>query len=997
MIPKLTEKEALSLEVLSFIEDLKSQSFQGDIESSFANRMVASTDNSIYQIIPQAILYPKNETALSLIMSLSSSEAHKDISFTARGGGTGTNCQSLNSGVVVDLSRHMNEILEVNIEAGWARVQAGVVLDQLNHKLKDYKHFFAPDLSPSSRATIGGMCNTDACGKGSRIYGKTSNHLLELNLVMSEGTCFKTVPLDSSELSKFKNSEGIIGRIHNEVDRAVSENKELIAKSFPKLTRFLTGYNLAHVFDENGNFNLNYLISGSEGTLAFVSELKVKLTPIPKEKRLILAKYTSFDDSLRAAQTLVEADPAAIETVDDTIVNLAREDVIWNKISKFFSSPEDLKVKSVNLIEFVGDSAEVLDKQVATLCHTLKEKIGQDHQAISFAVADAPEDIAALWSLRKKGVGLLGNRPGNRRPVPFVEDTVVPPEHLASFIREFRKVLDDAGLEYGMFGHVDAGCLHVRPALDLKDEQDEKLIRAITDRVKDLVKSYGGIIWGEHGKGLRSEYMPEFFGEDLHNELRKIKAAFDPANKLNPGKIVTPAGHDDSIIKLDEAPMRGQRDREIPESVRDEYAVSINCNGNGACFNYNADDVMCPSYKYSRNKLHSPKGRAGLMREWLRQLSGANYDANSQEGNTGKLSKDHSDFSSEVFSAMNGCLSCKACTATCPIKVDVPELKSKFLNRYYSRYKRPLKDKLIGFGERAHHPFTRIPWLYNFASKYLGINYFLKTFVGLVDSPSLSFPSYRSQLKSSGIETVKYSELHSIPKQADKKTVFILPDSITGFYEAETFTAASAVLKKLGLRPIVLEFAESGKGLHVKGFLNEFQAVAQETAAKIRSLKKLGFPIIGFDPAITLCYREEYKNYAPGEDLEVLMPQEFLWKHLQENNSPKLKSSTFKLLEHCGESTASQVASKQWKEIFQNFGLSLIPQQTGCCGMAGAFGHEKEHLEESKGIYDLSWRQKVEENPAEILVSTGASCRSQVKRFSCKKISHPLEVLNSLF
>jgi len=621
MIPQLTEKEALSPVVLAFVDALTSHGFTGDVETQYGGRLIAATDNSIYQVTPQAVLFPRSHADVQGIFQLATQDEFADVTFTARGGGTGTNGQSLTEGVVIDLSRHMNRIVEVNAAEGWAWVEPGVVLDQLNAHVKPHGVFFAPELAPSSRATIGGMVSTDASGKGSRLYGKTSNHVLALDVVFADGSAWQSVPLDAAALQKLKSGDDLVNLIYQGVDRIVTSKKELINQRFPTLTRFLTGYNLAHVYTEDGQFNLNAIIAGSEGTLAVVTGIKVKMTPLPTVKRLIVAKYVSFDDSLRAATILVQADPAAIETLDDTILTLARQDVVWDRVGKFFSHPGDDRVKSINLIEFAGTDAEMVNAHTQALCDRLDALLGHEHEAVGYQVATTDADIASLWELRAKGVGLLGNTAGHRRPIPFVEDTVVSPEHLAAYIQEFRQVLDAYGLEYGMFGHVDVGCLHVRPALDLKDDADERLIRVISDRVKDLVLKYGGVVWGEHGKGLRGEYMPEFFGPELYDDLRRIKQLFDPTNKLNPGKLVTPIDHPANVKKLDDMPLRGHRDRQIPDAVQEVFQSAMHCNGNGACFNFDLDAVMCPSYKLSRDRLHSPKGRAGMMREFLPRMN----------------------------------------------------------------------------------------------------------------------------------------------------------------------------------------------------------------------------------------------------------------------------------------------------------------------------------------------------------------------------------------
>lgn len=922
MIPQLTHQEALSPVVRSFVDALTQSDFTGDSDANYGGRLIASTDNSIYQVTPQAVLFPRSQRDVQTILTLANRPDFSSLTFTARGGGTGTNRQSLTEGIIVDLSRHMNKILEVDYDQGWARIEPGVVLDQLNAHLKAKRVFFAPDLAPSNRATIGGMVSTDASGKGSRIYGKTSNHILALDLVLSDGSTWHSVPLDPKDLQDVKSGGERIHQIHRELDDIVTTNQELVAQRFPNITRFLTGYNLAHAYDRDGNFNLNAIISGAEGTA------------------------------------------------------------------------------SINLIEFTGNDVAEVEAKAKDLCAKLDAVMGQSHEVAGYQLAETDADIAALWELRAKGVGLLGNAEGKRRPIPFVEDTVVPPEHLAAYIKEFRQVLDDHGLEYGMFGHVDVGCLHVRPALDLKDEDDEKLIRIITDHVKNLVLKYGGVVWGERGKGLRGEYMPEFFGPELYRELRRIKQLFDPANKLNPGKLVTPIDHPAQVKKLDEVPLRGHRDRQISEAVREDFDVAIHCNGNGACFNFDLDDVMCPSYKFTRDRIHSPKGRAGMMREWLRQLSRTRYELDADDPTLGHFSRPDSaedDFSLEVYDAIDGCLSCKACTSMCPIKVDIPDLKAKFLNRFYTRYQRPLKDKLIAFGERTHHQFLSVPFVYNLGVKLPFYDQLMKDWVGLVDTPQLSSPNYKSLLAKAGIPVLTQVDAAELRGQALSNAVFILPDAITSFYEAEMFVDCVVFFKKIGLDPIVAPFFENGKGQHVKGFLPAFVQTASQTAAQLKALAAFGRPIIGIDPAITLTYREEYQTHLDRQEVDVVLAQEWLAAELSHLATPHLEPIDVALLGHCGEKTSIQASGRQWQAVFKAFGLDLDIVKVGCCGMAGAFGHEAIHYEESKGIYEQSWKPKLQAvGNGQQFVATGASCRSQVQRFEGVDILHPLQFLSRL-
>ena len=566
MIPRLPLRDTLETDVDRFLQALKQTNFSGEIRADFASRLLSSTDNSIYQILPQAVIFPKTTADVVEIFQLASQPAFQRLTFSPRGGGTGTNGQSLSTGIILDCSKYMNQILELNLDAGWVKVQPGVVLDSLNSHLKPYGVFFAANLSPSSRATLGGMINTDACGIGSHIYGRTSDHILELTWVLTNGTKARSYPVSVKDLAQLKAQGDYasarrgasplgypadrIGQIYRQVDEIVTTKQSLIEQQFPKMPRFLTGYNLAKVYDpERQFFDLNRILAGSEGTLAVVTAAKLKLTPIPRFKELLVIHYACFDNALNASQSLLAFNPAAIETIDENILDLAKQDEIYDRVKDFIKD-----ARAINLVEFVANDRAQLQATVKQLRQELNSNPA--HQTIGYYQTSSPEEIASLWKLRKRGVGLLGNRPGPRKPIAFIEDTAVPPVNLPAYIQEFKELLNDYNLDYAMFGHVDVGCLHVRPALNLQAPQDEALIRTISDRVVTLVRKYGGVMWAEHGRGFRSEYTALFFGEELYQDLRKIKAAFDPHNRLNPGKIVTPVDSKEKVATL-EAPLRG--------------------------------------------------------------------------------------------------------------------------------------------------------------------------------------------------------------------------------------------------------------------------------------------------------------------------------------------------------------------------------------------------------------------------------------------------------
>ena len=1021
MIPRLSLSESTPKFVQNFLEVLSKSEFSGDIHRDNGSRLVTATDNSIYQVLPQAVVFPKNSRDIQTVLKIADQKRFsKSIKITARGGGTGTNGQSLTEGIVLDCSRYMNRIIESNFKEGWVCVEPGVVLDQLNEHLAPNKVFFAPDLSPSNRATLGGMVNTDACGKGSRIYGRTSDHVLELTCVLSNGEVLESLPLEPEALSEYKKKPGISANIFKIVDKVVSEKTNLIQEVFPKMSRFMTGYNLAKVYgNSENNFNLNYLLSGSEGTLAVVSKAKLRLTPLPKHKILLVVKYKTFDDALSDAEMLLKFDPAAIESIDEKILSLAKGDEIYLKIKDFVadekgkSGRKKRPTRTINLVEFCGSDKNNLEKQVTELCKTIDATNNKSGKATGYYRTVDPQEISNLWSLRKKGVGLLGNTKGERKPLPFVEDTAVPPENLADYIREFRTLLESYGLDYAMFGHVDVGCLHVRPALDLKNPEEESWIRELSDKVVELVKKYDGVMWGEHGRGFRSEYTAEFFGEELHQDLRRIKEAFDPNNRLNPGKIVTPLSHDDKVVPI-EGPLRGHKDRQITPGLLKEYESAINCNGNGACFDYSPENVMCPSSRITRDRLHSPQGRAGMMREWLRLLS-----VNQQSGVSGKKPlgfldnflnkiqnswrKKHgeSDFSHEVYESMAGCLACKACTTQCPVHVDVPEFRSKFLDLYHGRYLRPLKDYLVGSTESFGRLFSQIPLLTNALLSWSLSRMLLKNLIGLRDLPIYSPESVRRLLQKAEAPAFDVDELILRTPEELEQSVILLQDAFTSFYESQVVMDFYELLKQLDYTVYVAPFSPNGKPLHVKGFLKQFRKVVVKNTNWLSYAARCGIPLVGLDPSVVLTYRDEYlkifgKNKLP---FEVLLPQEFLVKKLKKlpghTVSISKKIQEYKLLGHCTEKTGAQLSQELWQDVFEAFGLSLELIPVGCCGMAGTYGHETDHFEESRGIYNLSWSKKIPEDPLlqqNILVS-GFSCRSQVKRFEGFRPLHPLQAL----
>ena len=1023
MLPHIDISAHLSPVYEDFVQAIKLSQFTGDINTSYSSRLAVATDNSIYQQLPQLVLHPRSHQDLAIIANVASKDKFIEIKFSARGGGTGTNGQSLTPGIVVDLSKYMNRILEINVDENWVKVEAGVVKDQLNDYLRPYGFFFAPDLSTSNRATIGGMINTDASGQGSLVYGKTSDHVLGLNSVLANGDTLTTSPMTLSQAHALAKEQTSLGKIMSQVLSSCVDKRENILAKFPRLNRFLTGYDLENVIqtenDDIVGVDLSRLITGSEGSLAFVSEAKLNITPIRAAKTLINIKYDSFDSALRHSPHLVEAKATSVETIDSKVLNLAKQDIVWHSVSDLITDVPDKVMDGINIVEFNGSTVEALAVQVELLTAGLDETIAnQESGVIGYQVTSDLSSINKLYAMRKKAVGLLGNTDGSQKPLAFAEDTAVPPENLADFIAEFRALLDSYNLHYGMFGHVDAGVLHVRPALDMCDPEQEKLLRTLSDEVVKLTAKYGGLMWGEHGKGYRSEYGPEFFGETLFTELRKIKAVFDPKNKMNPGKICTPLDSTEQLVSVDDT-KRGYFDRQIPLTVKDSFNAAMDCNGNGLCFNYDASSPMCPSSKITKDRRHSPKGRAGLMREWLRLLEKQGVDILSLEQDINHWSvkklldstiskfkvtfleknDNKDDFSHEVMAAMQGCLACKACASQCPIKVDVPDFRSRFINLYHSRYPRPLKDHLVANVEILAPLMAKAPKLVNRILSLKAYDKLSEKTIGYVNTPLLSVPTLQSQVKQAGFSGFDLTKLQSLTDKQRQGYVLIVQDPFTSFYDANTVQSMMTLIRKLGLEPILLPFKPNGKAQHVKGFLARFANTAKSSSEFLNQLAALNIPMVGMDASMVLCYRDEYAKIL-GEkrgDFTVLLAHEWLLSFIKNDPSFNLENNltqpSYKLFAHCTEKTALANSENEWVDIFSYFGLTLEKVSVGCCGMAGTYGHEKSNLENSKGLFDLGWQPKLASLSTEQILATGFSCRSQVKRLTELKARHPVEAL----
>ncbi len=952
-----------------FAEALAREGYVGDLETGLGARHVAATDNSVYQVLPAAIAYPACGEDVGRLVRAARVQGRGTVPLTARGGNTGTNGQSLNGGVIVDFARHMNRILDIAVDAREATVEPGVVLDQLNAALRPHGLFFPPMVSTASRATLGGMVATDASGKGSRKYGRTSDHVLELDCVLSSGETLRFAPMDREAAARRGAVPGMAGDIYREALRIATDHGAEIVRVFPDMVRGLTGYNLGGLIDpRTGLFSLIPLIAGSEGTLALIKAIRLKLAPLPSHRALVVLRYASFDAGLTDVQRLLRADPLAIEILDEKVVAAARSDVAWPSIEAMLGSRAGAPVEAVNFVEFVASDAPDLERQLAGLDAILADGVAG---VVDVSTVRDGAVIASLWKLREKAVGLLARSDRRRQGTPFVEDTAVPPRHLPSYVREFRALLDRRGLAYGMFGHADVGCLHVRPLLDMKDPDDASLLRPISEEVVALTKRYGGLLWGEHGRGYRGEFSPDFFGPVLYPELATLKRAFDPDNLLNPGKLASP-DHARPVERIDAVALRGEHDRRIGPAAAGRFDHALACNGNGACFGWDARDAMCPSYKASRDRAQSPKGRAALLRGWA-----------AAEGREREV------LEASLAASLATCLSCKACATQCPVQVDIPAMRSRFFQDYHARHRRPLSHTLLRRLDLLLALGRRFPAAANLVGQSRPAGWALSRLLGLRDIPRFSSQDRNVHRWSAG----------DGPGAADDgwRDVAILEDGFTGSFDAAVCRAVGQALRRLGYRVRSVPAGANGKVLHLLGERGAFAAVARKRADQVQRLVRSGLRVVGVDAATGLLHEHEYREFEP-QSPPVVGLEQLLAADIQAGRlgpcRPARADRTYRIAGHCTEVTMRPAALAQWAAIFGHFGMRAEPVRTGCCGMAGLFGHEERHAAMSGRLYDLSWRGMVEDGGAPVL-ATGYSCRSQAMRLSSVRLPHPIEILAS--
>lgn len=972
---------------MSIADKLSSLSLEGDIFTDELHRRLYATDASAYRELPLAVAVPVNDSDIKKLISFA--KKHK-TSLIPRTAGTSLAGQVVGEGIVVDVSKHFNRILEVNPSERWVRVQPGVIRDDLNKYLASYGLYYGPETSTANRAMIGGMIGNNSCGANSVIYGSAREHLIESRGFLSDGSFVEIGELSNEELTEKIDGKQSIGTLESTIYGEITailgdeENVRSIESNFPasSIPRRNTGYaldlmaRLKPFSPEGENFNLNKLIAGSEGTLFFMTEAKVSLTDLPpSNKHLICIHCTSIDESLRANLVALQYQPHAVELMDHYILECTKSN-IEQRANRFFVKGNPQAILVVELAE--NDPDELHNKTNKLIGELQERQMGYHYPVV------AGEDIKKVWTLRKAGLGLLSNIPGDAKPAPVIEDTAVDVKDLPDYIREFNEILDRYGLYSVHYAHAGSGELHLRPIINLKTEKGHKLFRSIAEEIAALVKKYNGSLSGEHGDGrLRGEFVRQMVGEHNYQLLKRVKNAWDPDHIFNPGKITDTPPMD---VSLRYKP--GQMTPEIKTYFRFEREQGIVraaelCNGSGDCRKSAiTGGTMCPSFMATGNEKDTTRARANILREILTE--------------NGLTSENPFD-SGQIKEAMDLCLSCKGCKSECPSNVDMAKLKAEFLQNYYDANGTPFKVKKIADFTGSMKQVEKVPSVFNFLIRNQLSAPLFKKVMGI--APQREIPGIASQtlrkwftrdFKSSGSDTGK---------------VIFFCDEFTDYQDVEVGKKAVRLLDALGYEVVMPKHRESGRTWMSKGLLREAKEIIDENIRSLSAMVSQEVPMVGIEPSAILSFRDEYLTLcdesltkeAEGLSNHSLMIEEFILKELKNGRITKEsftdRVAHIKLHGHCHQKALGAISPvKQMLSIPKNYRVSMIP--SGCCGMAGSFGYEKEHYDVSMKIGELVLFPEVrKQNKDTIIAASGTSCRHQIKDGTGRSSQHPVEIL----
>ena len=883
-----------------------------------------------------------------------------------RGGGTSLAGQTVGHALVLDFSKYMQNVLEVNQEELWCRVQPGLVQDELNAYVRSMGLQFGPDTSTSNRATIGGMIGNNSAGAHSLTYGKTLDHVIELTVLLSDGSEVVLKELSSDALEGKSQADSLEGRVHREVARLAQEHRSEILARYPKIMRRVSGYNLDE-FIKPQPFNLSRILVGSEGTLGMVVEAKMRLVPKPKWTALDVIHFDDDLEALRASQAILETAPYALESTDKMILNLARGNIVQSQRLGFVQG----NPSSLLMVEYAGDTEAQVKEQV----YKLEEVRKAQHIGYAATLAFKPEEVKAVWGVRKAGLGLLLGTKGDKKPIAFVEDTAVAPAKLPEFIKRFREIITRHDAIAGYYGHCSVGCMHIRPLIDLKEASEMKKMVSIADAISDLVLEFNGAMSGEHGDGLaRSHFNQKLFGAVLYEAFRQVKRVFDPKNLMNPGKIVDAPAMTESL-KISPRYQTWQPETTLDFTGQGGFARAVEmCSGMGEC-RKKLDGTMCPSYMGTLDEEHSTRGRANALRAVL----------------SGKVPKE--EFTGKrLHDVMDLCLECKACKAECPSNVDMAKLKYEFLDHYHRVNGLPLRNRLFGGIERLNRIGSQFAPLSNWVVGS-GLNRWLMEKLAGIDRRR-PLPQF------AGVTFEDWFDGRKPEGDGAKGEVVLFHDTFNNFNTPNVAVATTRLLERLGYHVLLVNKRCCGRPMISKGMLGEAKNNAAWNVDQLAEYAERGVPIVGMEPSCLLTLRDEYPDFLRTNDAKLVARNSFLLEEflLQERDTGKVSLSfgangrKALLHGHCHQKAL--VGTVPTVALLKGAGFEVSEVDSGCCGMAGSFGFEKEHYDLSLTIGNRRLAPAVKSASAEVeIVAPGISCRQQIEHLTGRKAKHTAEVL----
>ena len=936
---------------------------EGDIYFDRYSRLLYSTDASIYQIEPIGVVVPRHKGDVQAVVELANKFS---VPVLPRGGGTSLAGQTVGHALVLDFSKYMQNVLEVNQEELWCRVQPGLVQDELNAYVRSMGLQFGPDTSTSNRATIGGMIGNNSAGAHSLTYGKTLDHVIELTVLLSDGSEVVLKELSSDALEGKSQADSLEGRVHREVARLAQEHRSEILARYPKIMRRVSGYNLDE-FIKPQPFNLSRILVGSEGTLGMVVEAKMRLVPKPKWTALDVIHFDDDLEALRASQAILETAPYALESTDKMILNLARGNIVQSQRLGFVQG----NPSSLLMVEYAGDTEAQVKEQV----YKLEEVRKAQHIGYAATLAFKPEEVKAVWGVRKAGLGLLLGTKGDKKPIAFVEDTAVAPAKLPEFIKRFREIITRHDAIAGYYGHCSVGCMHIRPLIDLKEASEMKKMVSIADAISDLVLEFNGAMSGEHGDGLaRSHFNQKLFGAVLYEAFRQVKRVFDPKNLMNPGKIVDAPAMTESL-KISPRYQTWQPETTLDFTGQGGFARAVEmCSGMGEC-RKKLDGTMCPSYMGTLDEEHSTRGRANALRAVL----------------SGKVPKE--EFTGKrLHDVMDLCLECKACKAECPSNVDMAKLKYEFLDHYHRVNGLPLRNRLFGGIERLNRIGSQFAPLSNWVVGS-GLNRWLMEKLAGIDRRR-PLPQF------AGVTFEDWFDGRKPEGDGAKGEVVLFHDTFNNFNTPNVAVATTRLLERLGYHVLLVNKRCCGRPMISKGMLGEAKNNAVCNVDQLAEYAERGVPIVGMEPSCLLTLRDEYPDFLRTNDAKLVARNSFLLDEflLQERDTGKVSLSfgangrKALLHGHCHQKAL--VGTVPTVALLKGAGFEVSEVDSGCCGMAGSFGFEKEHYDLSLTIGNRRLAPAVKSASAEVeIVAPGISCRQQIEHLTGRKAKHTAEVL----